>query len=134
MGLDSGFDMVPRLSRSDSDRQEWMRFIETVKDIFNDDAQVEVKPNYIEFMAGEHPKLPLEGHKFLRFSSKITGSVAPTTQVERYIDIVKYIAKYHFGSRIHYWDECFDQQGHYNGAEVLKSIRSYEQVRHSFVY
>jgi hypothetical protein len=44
-----------------------------IKDHYKDDAHVEVKPNYISFKAGEHPTLLCEGHKLLRFSSKVSG-------------------------------------------------------------
>ncbi|KAK0609069.1 SET domain-containing protein 5 [Lasiodiplodia hormozganensis] len=105
MGIDAGFDM----------------------DHYKDDVQVEVKPNYIEFKAGEHPLLPFEGHKFLRFSSKISGSIASTTGVESYINTVTRIAKVHFGSRVQPWNECFDQYGEYDWDEVNESMRSYEE-------
>lgn len=122
MGVDSGFDMVPRLSRGAIDRHNWDQFVAAIKDHYKDDAQVEVKPNYLEFKAGEHPILPFEGHKFLRFSSKIIGGV--TT----YIDVVRRVAQVHFGSRIQPWHEGAEQYGHYNWHEVRESIRSYEQV------
>ncbi|KAG5973099.1 hypothetical protein E4U56_005299 [Claviceps arundinis] len=66
-----------------------------------------MKANYILFQIGERPTLPFEGSKFLRFSSKC--------------------AKLHFGLRVVFWNELFDQQGHYSWDEVHKSVRSYEQ-------
>jgi hypothetical protein len=131
MGYDAGFDMLPRLSKGVVDRHKWDRFIRGVKDRYKDDIQVETKPNYILFKAGEQPILPFEGHKFLRFSSKISGSTAATTKVESYIDTVTRIAKAHFGSRIRYWNEYADEYGEYDWDEVHESIRSYEQVRHA---
>lgn len=131
MGIDAGFDMVPRLSRGVVDRQNWDRFIDIVREHYKDDTQVEFKPSHIEFKAGEHPTLPLECHKFLRFSSKISGRIAATTRVEGYIKTVTAIARVIFGSRILYWNECADQRGHYDWHEVYESIRSYEQVRRS---
>jgi hypothetical protein len=130
MGIDAGFDMVPPLSKGVVDRHKWNRFINTIKDRYKDDTQVEVKPNYINFKAGEHPMLPFEGHKFLRFSSKISGPRAADTSVDSYIDIVTRVAKVYFGSRVQYWNECGDQYGHYGWKEVHESIRSYEQVSH----
>jgi hypothetical protein len=56
---------------------------------------VEVKPSYIEF---KHPLLPFECHKFLRFSSKISGS--HSKGVEKSIDTVTRVAKTQFGSRV----------------------------------
>lgn len=131
MGIDAGFDMVPRLSKGIVDRHNWDRFINFIKNHYKDDNQVETKSNYILFKAGEHPILPFEGHKFLRFSSKVSGPTAAATNVESYIDTVTRIAKAHFGSRARYWNDGFDQCGEYEWAEVLESIRSYEQVRHA---
>ncbi|KAG6026858.1 hypothetical protein E4U41_001146, partial [Claviceps citrina] len=72
MGIDAGFDMVPRLSATGSDRLKWKTFLVHIEDEYLDDPLVELKPNYIVFKVGEHPVLPFEGHKFLRFSSKIS--------------------------------------------------------------
>ncbi|KAH8727791.1 hypothetical protein GQ44DRAFT_737973 [Phaeosphaeriaceae sp. PMI808] len=126
MGADAGFDMVPRLSRGFVDRHNWDRFIGSIKELYKDDDMVEIKPNYIVFKAGEHPMLPFEGHKFLCFSAKITGSV--TECVESYIDTVFEIARCHFGSRVRYWNELSDRYGEYGWNEIHESIRSYEQV------
>ncbi|KAF2642313.1 SET domain-containing protein [Massarina eburnea CBS 473.64] len=124
MGIDAGFDMVPRLSTGATDRHNWDTFIRIIKDMYKDDTQVEIKPNYIEFNAGEHPMLPFEGHKFLRFSSKISGSCA---NVEIYIDTVRRVAEVHFGSRVKYWNEIADPCGVYDWKLVHESFRSYEQ-------
>ena len=70
MGIDAGFDMVPRLSKGVLDKQNWQSFIKAIKEHYQDDDLVEVKPNYIVFKAGEHPLLPFESHKFLRFSQR----------------------------------------------------------------
>ncbi|KAH7398528.1 hypothetical protein BKA66DRAFT_592555 [Pyrenochaeta sp. MPI-SDFR-AT-0127] len=128
MGIDAGFDMVPRLSKGIVDRHNWDRFISFIKNHYENDDQVEAKPNYILFKAGEYPKLPFEGHKFLRFSSNVSGSNARTTNVESYVDTVTRIAQVHFGSRARYWNDSFDQYGEYNWNEVSESIRSYEQA------
>ena len=129
MGVDAGFDMVPRLSNGVVERHNWDQFIGLIKDHYKDDTQVEIKPNYILFKAGEHPILPFEGHKFLRFSSKVSGSIAAATRVESYIDTVTSMANAYFGSRVQYWHEGTDQRGKYDWNEVRESIRSYEQVR-----
>jgi hypothetical protein len=125
MGIDAGFDMVPRLSRGAVDVQLWPRFIYAVKEYYKDDAQVEMTSNYIEFKVGEHPLLPYEGYKFLRFSSKVSGSCGAALS---YIDTVARAAKAIFGTRIQYWNECFDEFGHYDWREVHKSIDSYNEV------
>ena len=104
MGIDAGFDMVPRLSKGIIDRHNWGRFVDIIKEQYKDDARVEIKPNYIVFKAGEHPVLPFEGHKFLRFSSKVLGAIAAASEVESYIDTVTLVAKVHFGSRVQYFD------------------------------
>lgn len=100
MGNDAGFDMVSRLSRGAVDKQNWQSFIELIRERYQNDGLVETKPNYLELNAGEHPRLPFEGHKFLRFSSKVSGSHAKG--VEKYIDAVAEVARVNFGSRIHY--------------------------------
>ncbi|KAF9728645.1 Nephrocystin-3-like protein 2 [Paraphaeosphaeria minitans] len=127
MGIDAGFDMVPPLFKGGVDRHDWDHLIDFVRTRFKDDPQVEIKSNYIAFKAGEHPMLPFEGHKFLRFSSKVSGSTAAATGVEQYIDIVARLAKVRFGSRVQYWNEAWDRYGIYECDEVNESFRSYEQ-------
>ena len=126
MGIDAGFDMVPRLSKGAVDRQNWRSFINVIQEHYETDDLVEVKPNYIVFRTGEHPRLPFEGHKFLRFSSKISGSHAKG--VEEYIDVVTQVAKINFSSRVQYWNEAFDQRGFYGWQDVNDSFKSYERV------
>jgi hypothetical protein len=128
MGVDAGFDMVPRLSKGAVDRQNWQSFIEATKQHYQSDDLVEVKPNYIVFNAGEHPLLPFEGHKFLRFSSKISGSHAKG--VMKYLNTVTQVAKCYFGSRVRAWNEATDELGVYDWQEVHDSFKSYEQVCH----
>ncbi|KAL5375447.1 hypothetical protein PMIN02_012032 [Paraphaeosphaeria minitans] len=127
MGIDAGFDMVPPLFKGGVDRHDWDHLIDFVRTRFKDDPQVEIRSNYIAFKAGEHPMLPFEGHKFLRFSSKVSGSTAAATGVEQYIDIVARLAKVRFGSRVQYWNEAWDRYGIYECDEVNESFRSYEQ-------
>lgn len=126
MGIDAGFDMVPCLSRGTVDTQNWDRFINVIKEHFKDDAKVETKPNYIVFKVGEHPLLPFAGHKFLRFSSKISGRIAIESCAESYINTVTALAKANFGSRIQCWTELRDQYGHYDQGKVNESLRSYD--------
>jgi len=101
MGIDAGFDMVPCLSKGAGDKQNWQSFIKVIKEYYQNDDLVEIESNYLKFKAGEHPRLPFEGHKFLRFSSKISGSHAKG--VEKYIDTVTRVAQVIFGSRVQYW-------------------------------
>ncbi len=126
MGIDAGFDTVPCLSKGGVDKQNWQSFIEVIKERYQNDDLVDIKPNYLQFRAGEHPMLPFEGHKFLRFSSKISGSHAKG--VEEYIDTVTRVAQLSFGSRIRCWNEAADEQGFHDWQEVHTSTESYEQV------
>jgi len=126
MGIDAGFDMVPRLSSGAVDRQNWGSFIKIIKKHYQNDDRVEFKPNYIEFKIGEHPLLPFEGHKFLRFSSKTSGNHAKGA--DEYINTITRVAQLSFGSRIRYWNEAFDESGFYDWVEVHDSFESYEQV------
>ncbi|TRX87804.1 hypothetical protein FHL15_011297 [Xylaria flabelliformis] len=128
MGADSGFDMVPRLSQGNQDRREWERFLEGVKQYYADDEQVEVGPRVIQFKAGEWPSLPMEGHKFLRFSSKITGATAAKTGVENYIREVQELAKAVFGGRIRPWNELFDVWGFYRWDFVHATMKLHNLV------
>ncbi len=125
MGIDAGFDMVPRLTEGAADKNNWASFIKAVKEYFKEDDQVEFKANYIEFKIGEHPQLPLEGHKFLRFSSKVSGSHAKG--VQNYINVVIQIATEHFASQVRYWYDAIEA-GFYSWFEVNESFKTYEQV------
>lgn len=128
MGIVAGFDMVPPLSKGAVDRQSWQSFIKIIRERYQNDDLVEIKPNYIVFKTGEHPLLlPFEGHKFLRFSSKISGS-NNAERVEEYIDTVTQVAKDSFGSRVRCWNEALEEWGFYNWREVNDSFDSYEQV------
>jgi hypothetical protein len=129
MGFDAGFDMVPQLSRTEADHKAWDLFIGMVKERYRDDERMEIKSNYVSFEAGEVPMLPLEGFKFKRFSSKVSGGIATATGVWDIIETVARIAMSIFGSRVRYWCEGADDYGHYNWKEVRDSIKSYEQVR-----
>ncbi|TVY51235.1 SET domain-containing protein 5 [Lachnellula cervina] len=124
MGIDAGFDMVPPLSKGAVDRQNWQSFIEFIKGSYKND-DLEVKPNYIVFKVGEHPMLPFEGYKFLRFSSKVSGSHAKGA--DEYIDAVTRAAVVRFGSRVRAWHEAANVWGVYDWSEVNDSFRSYEQ-------
>lgn len=131
MGIDAGFDMVPPLSKGVVDRHNWQSFIKVIKEHYQNDNLVEIKPNYIVFKAGEHPLLPFDGHKFLRFSSKISGSHAKG--VEEYIDTVTRVAKVSFGRRVRCWNEMVEESGFYSWQEVNDSFRSYEKVCYAFL-
>ena len=82
-----------------------------------------IKPHYLEFDIGEHPLLPLDGHKFLRFSSKISSPL--TLAAGPVIANVYQIAREHFGTRTEPWHEGEGLDGFYNWREVNDSINSY---------
>jgi hypothetical protein len=126
MGIDAGFDLVPRLSNSVDDKNNWRFFMDCVQGEYEDDENVEVKANYIEFKAGEHPRLPFDGQKCLRFSSKISGTTGH--EAETYIKEVARIARSIIGTRMQYWTELCDQYGFYGWKEVHESERTYDQV------
>jgi len=128
MGADAGFDMVPRLTRSKNDMEKWKKFIKTIQKNYDDDEQVKVHEHYIEFEAGEHPTLPFDGFKFLRFSSKVTGSIAARTSVWKYIECVTGIARLFFGGRARSWSELRDEYGFYDWLDVHHSRKSYNKV------
>jgi len=116
-------DMVPRLTESDSDKNRWLAFIDEVKEVYNEEAVVQVQTCVVTFKVGEHPQLPLEGHKFLRFSSKV--SEPRTEAAEPYIRRVYRIAREIFGQRVQFWHELYDNYGHYEWDAVNESIDCY---------
>lgn len=120
--------MVPRLSQGIQDRMKWQQFLNGVKQFYADDERVNVGPRVIYSKAGEWPSLPLEGHKFLRFSSKITGRIAAETGVESYIKNVMAMAIASFGGQIRLWNELSDEFGFYRWDFVHASVKSYELV------
>ncbi|KAF5592105.1 SET domain-containing protein [Fusarium pseudocircinatum] len=120
----SGFDMVPRLSSGAQDQLRWDEFIERVMDVYGGDIDVEFKDNYIKFEAGEQLLLPLEGHKFLRFSSTLNDH---WLTAETCIDVLRVIAREFFDFRIRGWREQENEFGYYTENEVKDSLRLYEQ-------
>ena len=64
-----------------------------------------VQRGAIVFKQGEHPRLELDGHRFRRFSAKISGS--HHGNVETYLDEIRIIAKRHFGTRVRPWNEMY---------------------------
>ncbi|RVD88571.1 uncharacterized protein DFL_002751 [Arthrobotrys flagrans] len=126
MGIDAGFDMVPRLSRSAKDQAAWTAFISKVRERYASDPDVEFKENYIVWKKGEHPMLPYAGHKFLRFSAKISGS--HHGGIGEDIFTVSGIARSIFGGRrARCWYEGVINNYFYGWAEVLESWDSYDQ-------
>jgi hypothetical protein len=127
MGIDMGFDRIPRLEKTcDDDLEHWSRFMSEVAAKYENDRSFDMgQSGYVEFCVGEHPMLPYEGHNFLRFSSKISGSHG--SNVEEYIRGVFRLAKAQFGERVRLWHESFEDslEGTYDWDEVNESIRSF---------
>jgi hypothetical protein len=124
MGYDCGFDMVPRLEDTSSNATKWKIMIDAVRQMFIHDPVMVTRDGYLEFEVGEYPLLPFEGHKFLRFSSKVSGSI--TYKAQPYIEAVYKIAEREFGERIQFWHEGVEVYGHYDWEEVDKSIASFQ--------
>ncbi|KAF4437247.1 SET domain-containing 5 [Fusarium acutatum] len=123
MDIEVGFDMVPRLSSGAGDQQAWKEFIDHVRAVHHDDSKVKVRAYYIEFEVGEHPFLPFEGHKFLRFSSKLNSN----GNVEHYIYSIIRLTRLYFGPRVHPWNDGLNQFDYYSWSEVHDSFRLYNQ-------
>ncbi|KAI0426058.1 hypothetical protein F5Y09DRAFT_320136 [Xylaria sp. FL1042] len=118
MGIDEGFDMVPRLTGSSEDVRRWKEFIDVIRVRYQSDDKVNFKNDYIEFNVGEHPMLPLDGQKFLRFSSKLTSD-----DIWNYLQTVRRIAKSIFGNRVRPWSQALDQFGFYDWRDVYQTQR-----------
>lgn len=69
---------------------------------------INLKWSEIAFTQGEHPSLALDGHRFRRFSSKISGS--HSGNVTKYLNEIEIIAKRHFGERVHHWSDLDDDK------------------------
>ncbi|KLO90172.1 uncharacterized protein LW94_13391 [Fusarium fujikuroi] len=123
MVRESGFDMVPRLSGYE-DQEIWEEFIEHVQTVYKDESAFKIKADYMVFEEGKQLLLPLEGHKFLRFSSIPDDD----SHVEFHINLVTDIARDYFGSRVRSWQSALGESGYYSEEEVNDSYRLYEQL------
>ncbi|KAH7329720.1 hypothetical protein B0I35DRAFT_48727 [Stachybotrys elegans] len=141
MGFDCGFDIHPRLEPTAANKDQYQRFLDEIireyGDIYDErgrraDGKVLSTPGdagasdrlHIRFMVGECPQLPSHPngcYYFLRFSSKISGSL--TSPAEPYIKGVYKTAKKYLGSRVHFWHEMSEtgderQFGYYDWQTV----------------
>lgn len=150
MGFDCGFDVCPRLEPTPENQETYRRFLDEIIERWQgvydpggcrEDGKILEMPGevsehakmecgrdqYIYFMVGECPGMPARPENcnfFLRFSSKVSGSL--TAQARPYIGAVYLIAKAHFGSeRVHFWHEMNEhdlggptQNGYYNWTQV----------------
>jgi hypothetical protein len=64
MGCDAGFDTVPPLTKSDTDKRDWNQSIDTVRTRYQDDERVENKLHYIESTQASILCCPLRGTSF----------------------------------------------------------------------
>lgn len=106
MSIDVEFDMISPLFNEALDRQNWQSFIKIIKENYQNDNLVEIKPKYIVFKTGEHLLFSFDDHRFLHFSSKISGS--HVKRMEEYIDTITRVAKTSFDSRVRYWNDVFE--------------------------
>lgn len=150
MGFGCGFDIFPRLdAANEAEKRAYQEFLDDIvniyifayeKDGIRKDGKVLEFPEdsgglpskgYIQFMVGECPSMPANPERcdyFLRFSSKISGSV--TACAEPYIRGVYRIAKKHFGDRVRGWHEMNEMaedprewNGYYDWSEVREADR-----------
>ncbi|KAL7580955.1 hypothetical protein ACA910_005771 [Epithemia clementina (nom. ined.)] len=107
MGIDVGFDFYPPLDDKEDDHDSWSSFFSLVSTSFEDDPDVDISDDGdLVFKVAEHPSLPRQGHRFRRFSSKVTGRQGAAA--EFYIQQVASMAKRRFGNRIYCWSEYGD--------------------------
>jgi hypothetical protein len=121
MGVDIGFDMVPPLEAESQPR--WEKFLDAVLKRYQDDPVIKRHELEIEFAVGEHPRLPLAGYAFRRFSSKVSGKL--TYPADPYIREVYKIALRYFGDQVQFWSEYEDEFGHYGWDEVYAVRNKY---------
>ena len=121
MGFDCGFDIYPALEPTSLNKEKYELFLREVLRTYEggDEAErcnsiVRVVPTssgaYVEFMVGEHPIIPYSCEHFLRFSSKVSGSL--TAAAEPYIKGVYKIAKKWLGDRVQFWHELNETDDH----------------------
>lgn len=119
MGIDEGWDMSPHLEDTDEDNEAWASFLEEIRTVYAGDPNLKIDKTYISFTVDEHPRLELDGYRFRRFSSKISGSCGGARE---YLTGVKHIARRHFGERVFPWSELGsgDNFGPYGWDEVYR--------------
>jgi len=109
MGIDAGFDLYPSLN--EGEMEQWKKFLNKIRDRYRNDPIFVETTDHITFAVGEHPRLDINGMKFRRFSSKISGTCHGA---KRYINEITTIAKEFFPNieqsgcnrpRIYKWNE-----------------------------
>lgn len=136
-GIDCGFDIYPPLEPTRANQELFLReVLDEYRPRDREDTDqggrgsvvkvdADSPGSYIEFMVGEHPRIPRRCEHFLRFSSKVSGgSVA-----EPYIRGVCKIARQWLGDRVYFWDEMNElgayirHSGCYNWNEIYAAQR-----------
>lgn len=135
MGYDAGFDLYPPLKNTESDNELYASFHIAVYEMFwRDNVMDTNERGEIVFLVGEHPRLPKEGYKFRRFSSKISGK-HHSSGVQHYLNEIAAIARTYFGdSRVHWWNESHERHGPYSWTEVYAAERSNPPADHRMYF
>jgi len=95
-------------------------------------VNAESASSYIEFIVGEHPRIPKRYKHFLQFSSKISSS----SVTKPYIRTVHQIARQHFRDCVYFWHEMNNSSTHirqyscYNWNEIHTARKRIETLRH----
>lgn len=119
MGIDAGFEMAPRFPNGALETHNWQSFTKFIKKHYQGDELVNIKPNYIELKVGEYPLLHVEGHKPLRFSSKITG--LDDNRAWEYIDTVTRAAQVYLVLASKFGTKPSTSRGFTTGRKVMSS-------------
>jgi hypothetical protein len=140
MGLDCGFDIYPPLEPTAVNQQRYDDFLCRVIEAYKPDTGPRVaeiirvdedsRSSYIEFLVGEHPRLPRRCHHLLRFSSTVTGSSAVDPHVRRVHDIARHV----LGDRVYFWGGMVDSRAHiarngcYSWNEIQLAQRKFDEL------
>lgn len=120
MGADEGFDLVPPVRSDDPGSLAlWAAFIAEVKRRWRSDPMFQVTADRLVFKVGEHPTLFVDGTRFRRFSSKVTGR-ASSEGIDRYLRPVAELARMFFQDRVKWWSEL---------TEAADPVYSWDEVR-----
>ncbi|KAJ4200845.1 hypothetical protein NW759_015760 [Fusarium solani] len=146
MGYDCGFDIYPRLEATAEHKEAYQQFLDDIISVYEgvhdeegrrDDGKVLEMPGdtahsdkvNICFMVGECPRMPANPDRcnyFLRFSSKISGRL--TAPAESYIRSVYKIARKNFGSRVHFWNDLYDEFGCYGWQQIYDAEKELREL------
>lgn len=120
MGVNQGFDIIPRLRDNPEDNAIWARFLEDVLKEYCLDSKLLNDPSrpFIMFNIGEGPQLERDAWRFRRFSSKIVRK-----DMGDYLDSVTRIAQRHLGGRVYAWSESFDYAWPYYDWREIYALR-----------